>query len=262
MLKTSQKKGEKISLKNCVKAIVFVALFAPVFVNANVEFSEDALAPESVLPVFPRSVYVKNRNIVKKGSIELQVLGGASINNPFFNANPIGVSAGYYFTEEHGAQLLISYLLGGKSNYATELEKHTRDKPGELGIANFNNFPAQKMLWLANYEYSPFYGKLSLAKGLNFNMDIVTSLGGGMFMLEDGSFPTASLGLGLRFYFGKSFGLRINMYSLFRKGIDYFPAEKGQAATINFWNEKKSTDSLRKISKIDILANFGMIILL
>ncbi len=253
---------KRLFIKILAVKVTAIALMFPSFVSANIEFSEDALAPESVLPVFPRSVYVKSRNIVKKGSMEVQVSGGVSVNNPFFKAYPVGGSVGYYFTEEHGVQFLFGYLVGGKSNYATALERDTRSSPGGLGAANFNNFPAQKMLGLLHYEYSPFYGKLSLAKWLNFNMDVVASAGGGMVFLEDGSFPTASLGLGLRFYFGKSFGLRINMYSLFRKGIHYFPVENGQAATSNFWNVKKSTDSLRKIFKVDVLANFGIIVLL
>ena len=247
-----------------VNAMACVVLFVPTFSNANIEFSEDALAPESVLPVFPRSVYVKNRNVEKRGAIEIQALGGISVNNPFFKSYPVGGSVGYYFTEEHGVQFLFGYLMSRKSGYASSLENYTNvlEPNSTLGQANFDNFPSQKMLGLISYEYSPFYGKLSLAKGINFNIDVVTSVGGGMFYLEDGSFPTASLGLGLRVYFGKTFGLRINMYSLFRKGINYFPLETNEAATNNFWSIKKTTNDLRKVSRVDVLANFGMVVLL
>ncbi len=238
-----------------IRILFILILISQTSVAETIKFSEDELAPESVLPIFPRSVYVKNRNIVKTNSLEIQPVAGISMNNPFFDAFTLGGSLGFYFSEEHGINLMVSKMFDKKSKYAVALEQYQEGgtvKPQQ----KFDVFQRHDMVALFNYEYSPFYGKLSLAKWINLNTDIVATLGAGYVFLKDAEFPAISIGLGQRFYLGKSFGFRFNIYSFFYKGVDYL-ARKYIEQT-----GKLDSNTIDKELKLDIISTMGLIVLL
>ena len=68
--------------------------------------------------------------------------------------------------------------------------------------------PKPKMSIFGDYNYKPFYGKLSITKNAVINTTIYGSLGLGMVQFDHKSFPGISLGVGERFYFNSHFSIK------------------------------------------------------
>lgn len=82
---------------------VLVSLFVSSIVSAaTIEFPEEELAKESVLPVFEGgTVAVKSRRVVTKEKFEIGPMMGMIFNEPFFSPLTYGIHAGYHGNEFH-----------------------------------------------------------------------------------------------------------------------------------------------------------------
>ena len=88
-----------------------------------IQFPDEELAPESVLPVFDQPTSVKNRNVPTAGRFELGAFGGYDLTEPFFNPLTFGGTASYHFTEEHALNVVGNFYLGGASSYSKQLRR-------------------------------------------------------------------------------------------------------------------------------------------
>src|SRR5688572_4408757 len=101
--------------------LLFLAL-AGCASRERVEFSDDELASESVLPVFEEPEAVKGRNIMVGEKTELMLAGGADLNAPFYGNIVFGGSLGYNFNEEQAVLVSFNYWLKKDSAFKTQIE--------------------------------------------------------------------------------------------------------------------------------------------
>lgn len=196
------------------------ALMAP-FVSVasaeTIQFPTEELATESVLPVFDQPTSVKNRLVSLSKRIELGLLMGYALTEPFYNPFQIGGTLSYHINEDHGINLFGSTFMQGLSSEASQLNPI----PNSPGInANLQYGPAPKYLAIASWQYSAFYGKLSLTKDYVMNLHLYGLLGAGMFGIGDSSVPVVSVGLGQKFYFTPSLAFRFDLRVLGYQGPD------------------------------------------
>jgi outer membrane beta-barrel protein len=206
-------------------SLVFL-LAIPFVAQANterIEFPEEELARESVLPVFDRSEPVKNRIVMKTGSIEIVPSFGFTLNDPFYSGLSGGLVFGYHFTEEHSLNITGAYFSSGKSQYATALE--------EDDFQDFDGFPTLEYMVGLGYDYSPFYGKISLTKQMVFNVDTFFHAGIGTVSVGGENSVAGTFGLGQKYYFGKSWGIRVDLKGLMYNGPDYTSIDNGGGNT-------------------------------
>ncbi|MCB0393512.1 MAG: outer membrane beta-barrel domain-containing protein [Bdellovibrionales bacterium] len=189
----------------------------------KVEFPDEELARESVLPVFDRSEPVKNRNVMKTGAIELAPTFGFTVNDPFYSGFNGGMLLGYHFNDEHAMTVMGSYFSSEKSQYAKALE--------EDDFQNFDNFPTLEYLVILGYDYSPYYGKMSITKQSVFNIDLFFHAGIGSVSIGGENGFAGELGFGQKFYFGKSWGIRVDFKGLMYNGPDYTSVDNGGSET-------------------------------
>lgn len=187
----------------------------------TIEFPEDELASESVLPVFDHPEAVKNRLVPTAKRLELGLFGAYSMTEAFYNPIAYGVQASYHLTETHGLNLMAQMYSTGISNYADQLNPIPLPS-GQRGTTSMNlqYAPAPKMLLLANYQYTGFYGKISLTKDYVMNLSLYGLLGAGAMTIGDMTAPVVSIGLGQKFYFGSSFAFRFDLRGLAYNGPD------------------------------------------
>ena len=198
-------------------ALVAVSLGRLASARAEViQFPDEDLATESVLPVFDRPEAVKSRVVELKNRIELGGLFGYALTEPFFNPMQFGGTLSYHFNEVHGVNVLATTFLSGLSNEGRQLNPIPGLNPPRN--MNLQFAPQPKMLWLASYQYSGFYGKLSLTKSYVMNLHLYGLLGAGMYTIGDTSYPTVSLGVGQKFHFTPNFSLRFDIRALAYNG--------------------------------------------
>ncbi|MBT4761215.1 MAG: outer membrane beta-barrel domain-containing protein [Bdellovibrionaceae bacterium] len=220
----------KIKAKIYSKIILLLIIFNPLYSFSEViEFATEELARESVLPKFKHSKSVMNKNVPLSGRFELNIAGGYALNEAYYNPVSFGGGATYYLNEIHGINFSFNKWADGLTKYSEQL------RTGE-GLSNGEDFdpslaPHAEQLTLFNYQYSAYYGKISLTKQGVMNLAIYGLLGGGTIKVGEKSSFVLNVGLGQKFYFSKHVALRmdLNLYSFNAPDPASIPLRTGTA---------------------------------
>ena len=206
--------------------LLFALLLSPrsVFAATSkqvIEFPSEELAAESVLPVFDHPEAVKARLVPTAKRLELGLFGTYSMTEAFANPLAFGGNLTYHLTENHGINLMAQSYLSGVSSYANQLNPipGANGQPGTAN-ANLQYAPMPTYLLLLNYQYTAFYGKISLTKDYVMNLSLYGLAGLGAMGIGDMTAPVLSLGIGQKFYLGKSFAFRLDLRGLAYSGPD------------------------------------------
>lgn len=251
------KSSRKINL--LAAAVATLLLHSSVQAAETIRFPEEELATESVLPVFDKPMSVKNRTVQTAKRFELGIMGGMALNEPFASPFSFGGEVSYHLDEEQAINVYGTYFLGGNTRYVGQINQEVAGN----GIANLNleNAPDPKYLALISYQYTAFYGKLSLTK--NYIMNLSTYLLGGVggFMIGDAINPLVGLGFGQKFHFTPNFALRFDLRLMIYQGPDI--AGTSPAKTTNSSSEVSSsafdkrifTDSMLSLGAVYLIPN-------
>ena len=212
-----------------------------------IQFPDEELASESVLPVFDQPDSVRNRNVLMAKRTEIGVVGGLSLLEPFFNPYSLGLTGSYHFNEERGIEVLGLYYMQGLSNNAQGLNPIPGTSPAEN--ANLQYAPAPKYLLAANYQHTGFYGKVSLAKDFVMHLNIYGLFGAGVIGVGDSTNPLLNAGIGQKMYFSPNFALRVDFRFLVYQGPDVL-SKKLNTAT----SERPASEFGQKINYASLLS--------
>jgi len=185
-------------------------------------FPEEELARESVLPKFDVPNSVRNRNVEVAGRFELGGFLGAVTDEAIYNQSQMGVLGTYHLNEVHGLNLSFGILGSGVGTYAKTLNSSVQ--------LDLSKTFGPKSAFLASYQLTAFYGKLSILKNLVVNTHIYGLAGLGTIMYDGMTSLAFDFGLGQRFYFTKNFALRFDLKFVRFSGPNpiYRPAGKDQ----------------------------------
>jgi len=192
-------------LRFCVVALTFLFV-SQARAAETIEFPAEELASESVLPIFDNPVSVKNKSIRTAGRWELGPTFGMSLLEPFYNPFNYGASLSYHMKEETGVNIFGVMFAQGLSANAQGLNPI----PGKTVSVNLQYAPAPKYLFLANYQYTGFYGKISVTKSYVMNLGVYGLVGAGVFGIGDSTNPALDIGIGEKLYFSPNWSLRID----------------------------------------------------
>lgn len=194
-------------LKNGLKALIIIVaalvLHRTAFAAELVELPVEELAKESVLPIFDKSVSVKNRRVVTAGRVDANLFYGMALTEPIYDVSKFGASAYYNWNEDNAIGLLLAKNSSGLSTYSTQLHK-------EYGL-DYNRAPKPEMAIMADYNVKVFYGKMSLTKSIVINTMLFGSGALGMVKFENKTYPALALGLGQKFYFTPKWAVRFDL---------------------------------------------------
>lgn len=176
----------------------------------KVKFSEGELATETVLPVFREKVAVKNRNVILKKRFGFSANAGSTLNDAMFDIISIGGGFNYHFSDKNSVYLDFIIHNVSESKFVSTIEN-----AGGTVSNDFSNVSKLSSQYTANWEYEPYYGKLSFSKSLVFNMSTYVYAGGGMINFTDTSSALFQGGIGQKVFFSKNWGLRLDLRGMF-----------------------------------------------
>lgn len=217
----------------------------------KVEFPEEELATESVLPVFDQPSAVKKKNVSLARHLELGGFAGAGLNEAFFDMTLFGVAATYNFTDMSAAQVIASFISAKPSQFVPQL-----NSVGTTEL-NLQYLPQPKWYALLVYRFTPYYGKMSITKQAVINNSLYMTGGVGMVNInnEENS-PALVGGLGQNFYFGPRWGLNLDFRGLLFQSPD--PLSTGMSAD----TKTVSVSRFRKQTNFNIAITLGLIVML
>jgi outer membrane beta-barrel protein len=201
-------------VKNALKGLgLFLAallLQKAAFAAEVVELPQEELAQESVYPVFDRPVSVKNRSVTTMGKWEVGGYYGNAMTEPIFNVSKWGLAGYYHWTEEHAIGFFFEKNSAGLNKYGEQLKDVTDSTGGKISL-DFSRAPSPESTMMADYNFMAFYGKMSLAKNIVFNLHTFGSFAAGMVKYTNKSYPGVAFGIGQKYYITKSLSLRVDL---------------------------------------------------
>jgi len=244
-------------MKSLVLKTILAAIVLWVHFDAQaavIRFPDEELATETVLPVFDNPVSVRNRNVVTSRRFELGGNAGYMLTEPFFNPVNVSGSLSYHLNEDHGVNLFGTFFLSGVSQNTENLNNPAGSTDGVR--PNLQFAPRPRWLLLANYQFTGYYGKISLSKDSVMNLSLLGTAGVGGYYIGDQIFPTFSVGLGQKFYFTPNFGIRFDLRVLMYQGPDVLSGNKLILANAN---SEVSSDRFNKRLFISSILTAGVI---
>ncbi|MCB9072090.1 MAG: outer membrane beta-barrel domain-containing protein [Bdellovibrionaceae bacterium] len=186
----------------------------------TIEFPEEELAKESVLPVFEgETKAVMSRRVITKERFEVGPMVGFIFNEPFFSPLTYGIHAGYHFNEFHSVAVNAFLRNASISSDAKQVDKDIATE-GSQQIINFSVVPVPDYLVTVDYQLTPYYGKISLTKDFVMNLGLYVYGGVGAMGLGGATAPLLDLGVGQNLFFTSRFGLRLDMKFLMYQGLN------------------------------------------
>ncbi len=244
-----------------IAAVATLLLSSSAKASETIRFPEEELATESVLPVFDNPMSVKNRTVQTAKRFEVGFMGGMALNEPFASPFSVGGEVSYHLDEDQAINVYGTYFMGGNTRYVAQINQEVT--AGGSGMTNprLENAPDPKYLALASYQYTAFYGKLSLTK--NYIMNLSTYLLGGVggFMIGDAINPLVGLGFGQKFHFTPNFALRFDLRLLVYQGPNVvgtrpFPTNNSSGEVPSSAYDKRIfTDSMLSFGAVYLIPN-------
>lgn len=212
-----------------------------------IRFPEKDLARESVLPVFKNTMAVKKRNVPKEGRFEIGLLGGQQLNEAFYEPYSFGASLHYHLNEQHGFELMALFFTASESQYVDTLNE-------DVGANyNFENAPTLENMILGSWEYTPFYGKISITKQTVYNTAVHFNLIAGFVNNGESSNLAFGAGIGQKIFFSSNWGVRADLKTLFYKAVKPLSNTTGLGGGGGAYDEE---------NKFNLLLNVGVFALL
>ena len=249
------------SRKKWAFCLFLMAMSLPVQA-VKVYFPDEELATESVLPFTNKPNMILNRNVPLKKALELSLGSGFGLTEPFYQTIYPQVQLGYSISNMHSIHLLGSYYFPKLSTSGERLADVGADgKDGERLYLDARKVAYPQYSLSLNYQYTPFYGKISLSKKLVLNLSIYSFVGGGAIVSNDNDyFPLFRLGIGQKLYFFKSSNMTVGLRGDLGMEMYYGPAvarlDLGQDQT------KISYQAAEKKINSNVVANAGIILLI
>ena len=241
-----------------MRYIFAILLLLPCLVQASdqIEFPSEELASETVLPVFQEQKAVKNRLVTVDGRVEFGVGLGWNLTEALYESTNLNLNFTYHFDEEQGLNLSGYFIREGLSNYGEDLKAGKGLDPGDSFDASLA--PTPENLVLLSYQYSAYYGKISLSKNYFMNLSLYGLAGVGMMKYSDSSEMALNLGLGQKFYFNKSWALRFDLRAVAFKG----PNPMDTSADLRAGGSPVSSSDLESVVYVNTILSAGLVILL
>ena len=216
--------------------------------NADeIKFPDEELATESVLPVFDQKIAVKNQAVQMKERFEFGPIAGMNLLEPFFSPITYGINMTYNFNEDQGLQFFGVMFHQEFSNYSKQIDSEPSTK------VNFSVSPRPKYMGLFNYQWSPFYGKMSMTKDWVMNLKMFGLLGAGFINISETMKPVVDVGMGQSFFISPNFSLRFDLMVYIYRGPPPISDGTAQNTATSTYSDTIMTGSIIGLSTIFIL---------
>lgn len=184
----------------------------------TIEFPEEELATETVLPVFEKVRSVLNRNVETAKRIEIGGGVGLALNEPFYNPLNFSGNVTYHLTNQHAFNANAHFFMGGTTDYADQLKRGEGLNAGQS--FDPSEAPEPKFMVFGNYQFTAYYGKLSVSKQSVMNLTLFGLAGVGVVQTGGISNLGVNVGFGQNFYFTPQLAARFDLKLVMYNGPD------------------------------------------
>ena len=192
----------------------------------EIQFPENELPSESVVPVLDYPQAVQSRLLSFSKRFELDASTGWLLDEPFYQNQYSSISAFYNWTEFSGLGLKYLIFFQGLSDYSKQFANSGAN-------LHLDRAPGPQNAILLTYEYRLLYGKISFSKDVITPISIFSFVEGGTMKYGSRSLPLLGLGIGQKTFFNTHWGMQLLLEVQYRQALDPLSANiRGDAPTI------------------------------
>ena len=256
------------------RSLVFIFAIFFLFCSGSaqalkIRFPDEELASESVLPLMKSPQMILNRNIPLKYRFEFGAGAGFGLDEPFYFPFYGTMHFAFHITEIHAVSLVGTYfppLLSSRSKVLREEGVLVKQKDADGNEQEKRltldpvKIPYPQLVAFLNYQYTPYYGKISLAKNWVLNLSIYGFVGPGLLVFHtNNQIPAFNLGFGQKLYINKWLGVRadMGMYGYYGPAVARIQLGK-EVGNLSYGQIKKE----QKRPIMNFLINVGVIFLI
>lgn len=201
----------------CKRVAVFLTCLGTSTVseaNSQTKATLVAMASSEVSETAPS--VVQNRFFTKKNRVEIGLNAGSILNESYSNTSVVGTRTGLFFSEKFGLEYNFSKY---RSIDSTDLLA-LRSQEVCVDVTCRSIEPSFIRLVDAHQlqvVFAPIYGKINLFDWTILYSDLTLSAGSAQVSTSQGRKWAFTPGIGQRFYFSKSFSLRVDASDIFLK---------------------------------------------
>lgn len=198
----------------CLRLFVLYVAVATAYVHAEeVEFPEEELARESVLPKFVNPKDVLNRHILNNKKIEVGIGGGLEIDEPFYSDYIFNAHVGYHLSDLSAINGEFIFWTPGLSSYGQKIK-------GDASLQHWDAGKAPHPVWgvIGNYQFTAYYGKISITKQTVMNLDLFAFAGPLYIAMNGFNAFGGNVGIGQNFYVTPRMSIRFDLRMLIFTG--------------------------------------------
>jgi len=146
---------------------------------------------------------------------------------PLYEQMAFDLYGTYHLSEVHGVNVFGVMT----STDLSQAGKDLRVGKGLTGGAKYDASlgPALESLYFVNYQFTAYYGKMSITKNSTVNLSLYGLLGVGLANWSDASNFAADFGVGQKLYFSNNFGLRFDLFFAMYTGPDITDPKSGSS---------------------------------
>ncbi len=205
--------------KKLTLVVAGLAFTSNALAEVKINFPDEELATESALPKFETISAVKNRKVNHEGKFEINLMGGMVASEPIYDPLSYGLSLSYHFNNTKGIHIMGVLFSEGLSGSGKSLrDGNVITGSGNTSGQTFDALraPYKEFMLSAHYQYTAYYGKISLTRENIMNLTLSGLIGGGFYSMKGLTAPTVNLGVSQRLYFNSRVALRFDiLFSLF-----------------------------------------------
>lgn len=216
--------------KKIFSSALLLAVFFSVVAKADIQFPEDEIPSESVIPKLDSPRAAMNRTVQFSKKWETKLTYGFLLDEPFYQNGFVSIGQGYSWNEISGVTLRYMKWGSGLSDYSNQFAGTSRS-------LQFGRAPGPDMGFSGSYDYRFFYGKVSFSK-----KTVLPTVLGSVFelgMIKYGSRQLPFFGTGLvnTYYFTKPgntshWGATIGVRLYLRNLVDPLSKDLGAASAV------------------------------
>lgn len=193
-------------------AFIILSSLATTAYAEQIRLSDDELSQEAVMPVFDEKLVIKNRRVSHKGKVELGLFGGNVLSEALYDPLTFGASLAYHFDNTHGIFLTVGVYQDKLGENGKKLKENgSIPIMGPPRYFDASRAPHKELMIAGHYQYSAYYGKISVTKESVMNLSLYGLLGGGAYLMDGDIAPMINFGVGQRFYFTKTVAFRLDL---------------------------------------------------
>ncbi len=204
----------------CISISLFSLAASKAYADEPIELPDEELATESVLPIFDKTVAVRQRLVNTAGRLEFGAGAGLNLIEGLYNNFVFNFAGSYHLDEENAITLFAIIPNKGLSNQGEDLKGDLTLDAGAGGGFDASKAPMPELFFTGNYQFTAYYGKISVTKKKAMNLSLYGMGGIGAVKWSDKTEPLLNVGIGQKLYFNPNSAIRFDLQLMTYRGPD------------------------------------------